>query len=142
MLDGLKALLVYLIYIFIPILLASLIFGIFNTIFSFLKLQLLAWSLAFLPFVPILALAPSVLVAALSQHARSGSFDDLLRVDKPVKIALKALPQLLLPTLALYGLLILGYPIFPFAAFFAFTLYAAYCTALFKSQRKTSSKSI
>lgn len=139
--DTLRALLIYLVYILLPVLLAAALFGVLFALFNFIQLKLLAWSLAFLPFIPVIALCPALFIAALSVHARSDSFNQLLQFERPLRMVVRALPQLWLPTLALFGLLLIGYPVLPFVAFFGFSLYVGYCTTIFKHNRSTQKNS-
>ncbi|MDV7393831.1 DUF4013 domain-containing protein, partial [Arthrospira platensis SPKY1] len=64
--DSLRALVIYLVYFLLPILLAAALFAVLFGFFSLIQLKLLAWSVAFLPFIPVLALCPALFIAALS----------------------------------------------------------------------------
>ncbi|MGA2052176.1 MAG: DUF4013 domain-containing protein [Opitutales bacterium] len=124
--DGLRLLAVAALYGFLPVLVAL---G---------AAQVLGWaSLGLFGHVAYMLAAPLMLVTPLWVMAMLYAFQPRRRwqvLGRPVLAILMtraAWPELLVPSLAFWGLMALGWPVFGFAFFLGFLVLGAYYTRLF-----------
>jgi MFS family permease len=115
--DGLKMLLLLLIFTLAPILLGWLV-ALFLT--WLLEGVPLFWAFAgflYLPLVPVLVLALPVTAASLYRYQRRWDFRDALQLPALLRMVVATKGRLVVPTLAYIGLLTVLFPILPYALF-------------------------
>lgn len=135
--DGLKMLLLVLIYVGLPLLAAGFVFYTSQGFFSLVHAHLFAETLAFIP-LSIAALACPLLLACGLFHFQGREELQVLRfLHLTLRPLLRAGPQVVFPVFAVWGLALLGWPLIGFAIFLGFNLLMAYLTLAFQrvSQR-------
>ncbi len=133
--DGLKFLLLAILFAGIPVLFGWALSSGLRVPFSYIRIEL--W--AFIPFGISIALAPHFMIAALYRFQSREKIEDLLRLDIIFSMILGCWHSLIIPGLALIGLLFVGLPIIGFSFFLGFSLIIAYFNLiflLFDSERK------
>jgi len=107
----------YLLWVILPLALAGLLVWAIGGILSFLGLGIFAKTVAWLPVAVVALLAPLAFTVSLVRLYRSNNLKSALAVPEVLQATLQHLKASLFPLLQYYGILVLGWPLFGFAAF-------------------------
>lgn len=102
---------------------ASMLIGF---MFSLLQLDFLARSVAWLPFTVACAIAFPLSLIALVRYVERENFADAFDLPAVVATLRNSLRVIAVPTLAVFGLLAVGWPIYGIAFFLGAVLLLAY----------------
>lgn len=123
--GGLQVFLLILVYSGCPILIGWL---------ASLLLNLLTFGfLGIVSFVPLAAgafIAPFLFLSSMHIFVRDGLFSDAWRVKFVIEVAQAMSPQLILPVIAFWGILLLALPLYGFSFFLGTWILLAYSSAL------------
>lgn len=120
--DGLIALLIYLVWAGIPMLLGFAISVVLSKIFGFIGLGFLGWA----PFTATAAAGLPLSVMALLRYAKMGELADAFDITSIVYSVRDNLPLLAVPTLACFGIFAIGWPVYGLASFVGLLLIIAH----------------
>ena len=109
----------YLVYMAAPFILAGLLVWALAGLLSWMHLDLFAKTLAYLPLALVALLAPVAFTVSLLRLYKSGNLKDALALDEVVHSVIRHIRSCLFPLFQFYGILLLGWPLIGFAAFFA-----------------------
>jgi hypothetical protein len=129
--DGLRLLLLKLVYVGIPFLLALFLSWLLMSFFNMLHMGVFAYTVALIPVAIVLAAGPLFLCSGIFHFLKTGTFDNLLQFNHVIRTVVRALPTLILPMLAYWGLALLGWPLGPFTFFLGFGLLLSYSMLAF-----------
>jgi hypothetical protein len=93
----------------------------------------------YLPMVPALMIAAPLTAAGIYQHQKRGEYRDAFRLWLLIAMLRSTHARFVVPTFALIGFLVAGYPLMTFAVFIALaagmTFYAAFFRAVEESRK-------
>ncbi len=135
LLDAVRMLVLQIVFFGLPVLLGWMISAAIAWLLGVLYLIPLAATVAWVPFFAALAVGPPLWMAALHRYLPSQDWARVFDLPAVLRKAVDALPALAFPTLALWGLWFLGWPLLGFIFFLGFGPYVAYSTAIFTSVR-------
>lgn len=121
--DGLRCFVIFFILGFLPLLV------------GFLLSKLLFWipsPLSYLPLIPFFILVWPFVGAGLYLFQRQENFQDTFQLTILIRMIEASKFQLLLPTLAFLGFLLVGFPLLPFAFFIGGSLLFYFYATVFK----------
>jgi hypothetical protein len=131
--DSVRALVPWLVYAKLPVLLAFLLSMALAGIFRWMGLGLFAWTLALAPLTVVAFIAPAAFCFALFAVVEEGSLHVLLDWTRVLSPLLRHGSRLIVPLLAFWGLLAVGWPLLGFAFFLGFGPLAATLCAVYLS---------
>ena len=130
--DTLRMLGLYLAYALLPVLVCGAVSGLLAALFHLLWLDLLAWTVAWIPLMVAVALAPLTFLAATFAFVSTGG--DWKVLLQPLDILSLIQPgwgQLVIPLLAFWGVAALGWPVAGFLIFLGFSILIPYAFSVF-----------
>ncbi|MDP0500260.1 MAG: DUF4013 domain-containing protein [Verrucomicrobiota bacterium JB022] len=125
--DSVRMLGIKLAFGVLPVLVGGLLSLLLAGLFHLLMLDLLAWTIAWVPAMAALAISPVLFLAAAYAFVRTG--DDwrvLLQTHVILGLVQRSVPKLIAPTLAFWGLAALGWPLLGFLIFLGFSILISY----------------
>lgn len=131
LIDGLRMLVLKLVYAGIPALAGGFVSWIFWAFFSAIRMEFLALTVAMAPLMFGLGIGIPLWMVAIQQYTVSDDFQSLMDWRKTLRILVRLLPEILLPTIALWGVFALGWPLLGFCFFLGFAPYLAYFSAVY-----------
>jgi hypothetical protein len=117
--EGVRVLPSFLVWVFLPMVLAGLATAGVMSLFHLLFLGFLAPTLGALPLMVVAVLAPPAFVLSLIRLHDSGSVSRALDLAGIFRTVIRQLRECLFPLLQFYGILVIGWPLAGFAAFLA-----------------------
>lgn len=133
LLDSLRMLALQFLFVGVPVLLGWLISLVIAWFFGRLYLVPFAATIAWLPFFLALAISLPLWMSALHRYLLKEAWADVFDLAAVWNLARVCLPALAVPTLAVWGLFFLGWPLLGFAFFLGFGPYVAYASAVYMS---------
>ena len=122
--GGLQVFLLLLAYSGCPILFGWLVSMLLDLItFGFLGI------VSFVPLVAGAFIAPFLFLSSMHAFVRDGLFSDAWRVKLVIEIARAMIPQLILPVIAFWGIILLALPLYGFSFFLGTWILLAYSSA-------------
>ncbi len=122
--GGLQVFLLLLAYSGCPILFGWLVSMVLDLItFGFLGI------VRFVPLVAGAFIAPFLFLSSMHTFVRDGLFSDAWRVKLVIEIARAMIPQLILPVIAFWGIILLALPLYGFSFFLGTWILLAYSSA-------------
>lgn len=129
--QGIRFLCVFFVYFLLPLLAFWILGGLANL---FLGSNLGA--MTYFPLQISLIFLPGIFVSALLEHIEIGELSALSRVKPIITRALRSMGHLLVPSFALLGLLMIGFPVLlGFTFFLGYCLIIPYCLFVFFSNK-------
>ncbi|HSH08948.1 MAG TPA: DUF4013 domain-containing protein [Oceanipulchritudo sp.] len=107
----------YLLWVVVPFALAGLLVWAVSGMLSFLGLGFFTKTVAWLPVAVVAILSPLAFTVSLVRLYRANNLKAALAVPEVLQGMLQHLKASLFPILQYYGILVLGWPLFGFAAF-------------------------
>ena len=123
--EGIRAFVVLLSYIGIPLLLGILL----SKIFDFFTFGLLG-IVSYFPMAISGFIGPFLFLSAIHAYLRDGIFSDVWQIRSVLKNAQKLWPQLAIPVIAFWGIFLLAIPLYGISFFIGLWVLLSYSTVL------------
>lgn len=134
-LDGLRMVVLKLVFFGIPVLVGGLLWALFAYIFNLLYLSFFGITVAGIFFFIALAVGFPLWMAAMQRYLPSQDWHRVFDLAAVARATWRMAPSMAFPTLALWGLLLLGWPLIGFAFFLGFGPYVALGTAVYLGEK-------
>ena len=115
--DGLKMLLLLLVFTILPLLVGWLVAGLLSWLLHGVPLFWAFAGFLYLPLVPVLLLALPLTGASVYRYQRRWEFRDAFQIPVLLRMVVATKGRLVLPTLAYIGLMVVLFPIVPYVLF-------------------------
>lgn len=122
--ETLRTFPLFLLYVLAPVLLAGVLTWVLYGVFILIHLDLLAWTVAWLPLAIAAFFTPALFLRSLIRFHVTEDMSYTLRWSEIVRKLTKAPQQWIPTTLMGWGVVAIGLPLAGFAAFFALTGFA------------------
>ncbi len=117
--EAIRVLAPFLVWVFLPVLLASLLVWSISGMLNLLYLGLFARTVAYVPLAVVAVLSPLAFTTSLICLYKSGSLKTALNLQLILPATLQSLKQAIFPLFLYFGILAIGWPLVGFASFAA-----------------------
>ena len=106
-------------WVFLPGLLAWLLVWALSGLLHFMRLEIFAYTVAWLPVALVAILSPVAVTVSILRLYRTNSLKEALAVNEIIHQVIPRIRACLFPLLQYYGILVVGWPLIGFAVFLA-----------------------
>ncbi len=107
------------VWVFVPVLLALLLYWALAGLLSFMHLEFFARTVAFLPVALVAVLSPIAVTVSILRLYQTNRLNEALAVHDVIREVIPRIKVCLFPLIQFYGILVVGWPLIGFASFLA-----------------------
>ncbi len=137
--DGLEMLGLILIYLGIPLLFGGFVAWLFSGFFHAIGLSFFGLTIAMVPITAAILFGSLLTQAALQQFIRNEDWGVMTDWRRTLRLVRRMLPGVIVPTLAYFGFMAVGWPLLGFSIFLGLLPLIAYSTAVYLKESGISS---
>lgn len=109
----------FVVWVFLPGLLAWLLVWALSGILTFMRLEIFAHTVAWLPVAVLAILSPVAVTVSILRLYKTNSLRDALAVNDIIHQVIPRIKACLFPLFQFYGIIVIGWPLIGFAVFLA-----------------------